>query len=996
VNTSSQSVQVFPLPDATFSGLNATYCVDAATATLTPAQTGGTFSGAGISGTNFDPASATVGTHTITYTVTSVNGCVNSSSQTVTVDNTTLDATFTGLNPTYCLNDGISTLVPNVTGGTFSGLGMTGDDFNPSDAGAGTHTITYTITGGNGCTSSSSQAVNVDPLPDATFTGLNPIYCIDAATVTLTPTVTGGTFSGTGVSASTFDPNAAGDGIHSITYTITDGNGCTNSTTQSVEVDDQFPDATFTGLNASYCIDAGLVTLTPAQAGGTFSGLGMSGNDFDPAVAGVGTHTITHTITGINTCLSTSTQTVEVFALPVATFTGLDPVYCDGSSVVTLTPDVNNGGTFSGNGISGSNFDPNAAGVGTHTITYSVTDGNGCTNTSTQTTEVAQPLDATFTGLNSNYCLDDPESVLVPNENGGTFSGPGTSGNQFDPSLSGVGIHTVVYTITDVNGCSSSSNQVVEVGPLPSALFTGLDPEYCENDLAATLVPASSGGIFSGNGISGNVFDPNIAGVGVHAISYIVTDLNGCSNVSSQIVEVFSTPNATFTTLDINYCIDAATVALTPNQTGGSFSGTGVVGTDFIPSTAGVGTHTITYSITNPNGCSNSTSQTVQVDDQFPDATFTGLNTEYCENNGVVTLTPNETGGTFTGNGISGNVFDPSIAGIGVHTISYEITSANSCSSISTQTVEVLEVIDPSFTGLGLDYCLNDASSTLTPTITGGTFSGPGMSSNIFDPSLAGNGTHTITYTQTNTNGCVSSSSQVVEVYDILDASFTGLAPSYCSNDAADNLVPVNAGGSFSGNLIGSVFNPDFAQTGSNTITYTIGNAQGCTSTTSQTTDVFNAPNSLFSMNGLTLTAFATGADITYEWYSCSGDSLIPGETGQIFEATENGSYALIVSNSNCTDTSNCRVIDNVGLDQNDMTSVVIYPNPNNGLFNIELSTISKLKVYDAVGKLVHFTNLQVGLNVIDMKAKVETGVYIIEIINDNGNKSVHNLVVRQ
>jgi len=994
-NTSNQSVEVFALPDASFTGLDPNYCIDAATVTLTPTQTGGTFSGPGITGNNFDPATAGVGIHTITYSITDVNGCTNTSSQNVEVDNTTLDATFTGLNPEYCLNDGISTLVPNEIGGTFSGPGMTGDDFNPLNAGAGTHTITYTITAGNGCTSSSSQSVIVNPLPDATFTGLDPNYCIDAATVTLTPNQTGGTFSGPGITGNDFDPATAGVGIHTITYSITDVNGCTNSTNQNVEVDDQYPDATFTGLDPDYCLDAASATLTPVDASGTFSGPGITGNNFDPAIAGVGIHTITYNVTSPNGCASSSNQVVEVFGLPDATFTGLDPTYCEGSAPVTLTPNQT-GGTFSGTGVTGNSFDPVAAGVGTHVITYQITDGNGCTNTSSQTTEVTQPLDATFTGLNSNYCLDDPESVLVPNETGGTFSGPGITGNEFDPSLSGVGIHTVVYTIIDGSGCTSSSNQVVEVGPLPSATFTGLDPEYCENDAPVTLVPSSPGGIFSGNGMVGNDFDPDIAGVGVHAISYIVTDANGCSNVSSQIVEVFSTPDADFTTLDNNYCIDAAGVTLVPNQTGGTFSGPGVTGNNFDPATAGVGTHTITHSISSSNGCSNTTSQTVVVDDQYPDALFTGLNTEYCENDGVVLLTPNQAGGTFTGPGISGNEFNPSLAGIGVHTINYEITSGNSCSSITSQTVEVLEILDPTFTGLVLDYCLNDAPDTLTATVAGGIFSGPGVNSNVFDPSAAGNGTHTITYTLTNSNGCVSSSDQVVEVYDVLDASFTGLEPSYCSNEAPDTLVPANSGGTFTGNLIGSVFNPDFAQLGANTITYTIGTAQGCSATTSQTTEVYNAPNSLFTMNGLTLTAFASGPGITYQWYSCSGDSLIPDATDQVYEATENGSYALIVSNDLCTDTSRCELIDYVGLDLNENVSVVIYPNPNNGLFNIELPSNSVLKVYDAVGKLVHLSNLQAGLNVIDMKAKVETGIYILEIINDSGSKSVHNLVVRQ
>src|SRR5436190_20505302 len=48
--------------------------------------------------------------------------------------------------------------------------------------------------------------------------------------------------------------------------------------------------------------------------------------------------------------------------------------------------------------------------------------------------------------------------------------------------------------------------------------------------------------------------------------------------------------------------------------------------------------------------------------------------------------------------------------------------------------------------GLLSNYCQNSAASTLTPGITGGTFSGPGITGSVFSPSLAGPGTHTINY----------------------------------------------------------------------------------------------------------------------------------------------------------------------------------------------------------------------------------------------------------
>jgi len=84
----------------------------------------------------------------------------------------------------------------------------------------------------------------------------------------------------------------------------------------------------------------------------------------------------------------TVTLNITLNALPVVSFSGLDSVYdinIDGPVTLTGAPP---GGTFTGNGISGDQFDPAAAGLGDHTIVYSYTDFNGCTNTDTNYTSV--------------------------------------------------------------------------------------------------------------------------------------------------------------------------------------------------------------------------------------------------------------------------------------------------------------------------------------------------------------------------------------------------------------------------------------------------------------------------------------------------------------------------------------------------------------------------------------------------------------------------------
>jgi hypothetical protein len=75
---------------------------------------------------------------------------------------------------------------------------------------------------------------------------------------------------------------------------------------------------------------------------------------------------------------------IEIFALPNVTFTTLADI-CVYDAAVTLTEGSPTGGTYSGPGVSGDSFDPATAGLGTHTLSYDYTDGNGCSNTEVQT-----------------------------------------------------------------------------------------------------------------------------------------------------------------------------------------------------------------------------------------------------------------------------------------------------------------------------------------------------------------------------------------------------------------------------------------------------------------------------------------------------------------------------------------------------------------------------------------------------------------------------------
>ena len=82
--------------------------------------------------------------------------------------------------------------------------------------------------------------------------------------------------------------------------------------------------------------------------------------------------------------------------------------------------------------------------------------------------------------------------------------------------IAGVGVHELTYTLGD-----TSVTCTVDVTETPDATIAPVEP-VCANAGAFTLGAAAEGGVWSGNGVLGEFFDPAIAGVGTHDVSYAV------------------------------------------------------------------------------------------------------------------------------------------------------------------------------------------------------------------------------------------------------------------------------------------------------------------------------------------------------------------------------------------------------------------------------------------------------------------------------------------
>ncbi len=741
-----------------------------------------------------------------------------------------------------CAPNTVDITLPAVTAGSDAGTltywqdnGATISQGTPTAVGAGWHYIQLDI--GGGCTALDSVLVTVNPLDDASFTSGD--YCESSVNTISGVATPGGTFTIQSQTGSGGVTIAAGTGILSngvagdqVTIEYTTAGPCPNSSTQVVNVlpDD---DASFT--SGDFCVSSVNTISGVATPGGTFSIASQTGSGGVTINAGTGILsnyfagdqvTIQYT-TPAGPCQGTSTQVVNVTNLDDASFTSSD--FC-ASAVNTISGVATPGGTFTIQSQTGSGGVTINAGTGVLanyvagdqvTIEYT-TPAGGCQNSSTQVVNVLSLDDASFTS--ADYCVGGSNTISAVATPGGTFAIQSQTGSGLVTIAAGTGILsggvagdqiTIEYT-TPAGGCPNTSTQVVNILPLDDATFVSND--FCAsavNIISGVVTPGGTFTIQSQTGSGGVTIN---AGTGVLAnyiagdqITIEYTTAGPCPNSSTVVVNVTNLDDASFTTSD--FCASAVNTVSGIATPGGTFTIQSQTGSGGVTINAGTGVlanyvagDQVTIQYTTPaGGCQNSSTQVVNVLG-LDDASFTSA--DYCEG-GANTISAVATpGGTFTIQSQTGSGLVTIAAGTGILsggvagdqiTIEYT-TPAGGCPNSSTQVVNILPLDDASFTSI--DFCasaVNTISGVATP---GGTFSiasqtgsggvtinaGTGVLANYF----AGD---QVTIQYTTAGACPNSSTQVVNVTNLDDASFT--TSDFCASAVNTVSGIATAGGTF-------------------------------------------------------------------------------------------------------------------------------------------------------------------------------------------------------
>lgn len=395
--TGTFSVEVFDFVPPVSIALIDEICIDGGNVSIaiTPDTTGlnglGSLQGTGLTGTEFNPQTAGAGEFFFTFDFTDSLGCHNSIKDSITVHPIPVVSIANNQSP-YCISSIPADLQLTPTNGTLSGNGVSNNEFVPSNAGVGTHTLTLAYTDANGCDNSTTIDVTVVAIPEPTLTVTSPL-CINDPAVVMQGSPSGGNYTINGQSStSSFDPATVGVGTHALAYTYIDPNGCEASTTASASV---LPKPVVNlVIDPVFCFETNIVPLNPSPTGGTLSGTHALGNSLDLSNADPGNYTVTYDYSDANGCENSTSQDYLVTTpIEVGFFYGTD-CFQNGTFVGNLNnPAYSYNWTINGNTYVGT---PNTSiqfeNPGTFPMTYSVTDTYNCVYDSTAAVTIPQGL----------------------------------------------------------------------------------------------------------------------------------------------------------------------------------------------------------------------------------------------------------------------------------------------------------------------------------------------------------------------------------------------------------------------------------------------------------------------------------------------------------------------------------------------------------------------------------------------------------------------------
>ncbi|MBX2928170.1 MAG: gliding motility-associated C-terminal domain-containing protein [Saprospiraceae bacterium] len=858
--TGTTSIQVTELPQVvpSISG-NAGLCLGQTSANLT-ASAGYTSYAWSTGGSGAQISVQTGGVYTVT--VVDVEGCSGTASFTVT-GNTPPAPAISGATA-YC--QGASTTLSAPAG--FSQYLWSNGSNSASLTASAPGNYSVTVTDNNGCTGQASVQVTENPNPVPDISGVLQICPGGSTTLNAGITATGYQWS-TGATTQTISVSTAG------TYgvTVTDANGCVGADNATVVQVPQLQ-PTISGV-LFYC--AGSSTQLSANSGYATYSWSNAGNQAAITVSAPGTYSVT--VTDLNGCSGETSVSVTERALPTPQILG-NLSYCEGNSTT-----LNSSGNFPtynwSNGASTAGITLSTPG----NYGLTVTDSFGCQG-STSVQVVEHPLVfPNITGTLS-FC----EGLQTVLNAGAGFATYQWSNNTSNPTLTVTSGGAYSVTVTDANGCVTNAGVTVTEFPVTAPQVTG-NTAFCTGDNVVLDAGAGYAAYQWSNSMSGQTV--TITQGGFYSVT--ATDVNGCVSDGGIQVTQNPLPNIVIGGSS-SFCIGGYTTL----NAGTGFAQYQWSDGSTTPTIQVSQPGLIAVTVTDSNGCSASDDLTVTQDTEL--SPVINGNLTFCPG----TQTVLDAGPGYATYIWSNNAGSQTITVTQPGTYTVTVTDDFGCFGSGDVAVGLFPQPQPVIAGTP-SFCAgsNTVLSSGTP------FTVYQWSTGAAQPQITVATPGTYGLTVTDSNGCVASTSQMVEEFPLPVFGISGLNY-FCAGASTAISVP----NTFAGyQWSGGQQTPDISVGTAGNYSITVTNSFGCVS--SQSIQIAQIPLPLsdagpareLTCNFPSVTlggpGSSQGSAYVYQW-SGPGITAANGSQAQPV-VTAPGSYTLMVTDTvhNCVSTVN-------------------------------------------------------------------------------------------
>jgi hypothetical protein len=986
---------------------------------------GYTYSWSPSGGTAATATGLVAGSYTVT--VTDANGCMATRNFTITESSVITDITSqTNVSCNGGSNGSASVIASGGTPGyTYSWSPSGGTAAEATGLTAGTYTCT--ITDANSCTVIETFIIT-EPLAITATTSQTNLSCNGGSNGSASVIASGGTPGYTYSWSPSGGTAAEATGLSAGTYicTITDANSC--SVTETFIITEPLAITNITSQTNVSCNGGSNGSASVIASGGTpgytYSWSPSGGTAAE--VTGLSAGTYVCTITDVNSCSVTETFIITEPSV-ITTVTSQTDITCSGDSngsASVIASGGTPGYTYSWSPSGGTAAEATGLSAGTYICT--ITDANSCSKT--ETFIISEPLAITAVTAQSNVSCNGGSngsaSVIASGGTPGyTYSWVPAGGTE--DTATGLMAGTYICNITDANSCLGSETFII-TEPSVIAAVTSQTNVSCNGGSNGSASVIASGGTpgytYSWSPSGGTAAEATGLSAGTYVCT--ITDANFCS------------VNQTFTITEPT-AITAVTSQIDVSCNGGSNGSASVIASGGVPGytyswspsggtaaeATGLSAGTYLCTITDASSCS--------VTETFIITELLAITAETLQSNVTCNGGSNGSASVIASGGTPGYTYfwSPSgetvdmVSGLTAGTYTCTITDAGSCSLNKTIIITEPLEISASISRTNIT-CNGGSDGSASVIVYGGT---PGYT--YFWAPSGGTGTTatgltagTNTCTITDANACTSTESFVLTEPAAINSS---VFVSGCDSIVVNNIT-YHSGGTYTQVLSAAngcdstlTIMADVSQSltsskvieGCNSVSYNgvtynasgaytqrISNEAGCDSIITILAVIDTLDLSVTLSND---TAMANQNGAIYQWIDCGNEnSILPFETNQTFVPKQSGSYAVIINNGTCTDTSACQSIIVTGVKSklsNPGIQVSVYPNPTPGVFTLDLIGFKNptvpIKVFSVTGALIYQSTTSNAKAVIDITKQIN-GIYILQVVTDVG--IVEKRIVKQ